>query len=233
MSWWASSGSSQAIVAWARGIAAAIGLLTGSLLVLLAIGAMAALPGVWNSTLALLLFPIGALGLWQIWTCWVRILWLSHHGQLRIREAVVTAPRTADASTTAEAAWRQLFARHPDVLWVPVLGPIGHYMGMAHRGVVETAARSSPQTELAELAQPPEDDRLADIVSPDTALRDTMESPAIIRQGVLIVLDRAGRFSGMAGREQIKRTFSAALAGGPRPYRRGHRARAGLGRCPP
>ena len=126
-------------------IAAAIGLLTGLFLVLFAIVAMAVLPGVWGSALPLFLMPIGALGLWQIWMCWGGMLWLGRYGQLRIRDALVTAPRTADASTTAEAAWRQLFARHLDLLWVPVLGPVGHYMGMAHRGVVETAARSSPR----------------------------------------------------------------------------------------
>ena len=198
-------------------VAAAIGLLTGLLLALFAIVAMAVLPGVWGSALPLLLMPIGAVGLWQIWMCWGGMLWLSHHGQLRIRDALVTAPRTADASTTAEAAWRQLFARHPNLLWVPVLGPVGHYMGMAHRGVVETAARSSPRRELAELAQLPEDDPLTNIVSPDTSLQDAMENSAIIRGGVLIVLDRFGRFRGVARRDEIKRRFSAELAAGRDP----------------
>src|SRR5215211_2394674 len=131
---------------------------------------------------------------------------------ITVADLMDAEPVTIPADLPASRAYEEFFLRYQGWEWFAVVGPDGHYVGLAHREPVRQVAEGGGgDRPVRELVVPAGDEGQ---VPADAPLEALLSSEPLRRLGALMAVDREGRLRGVVTLEQVSRALHAHLAVG-------------------
>jgi Zn-dependent protease len=128
---------------------------------------------------------------------------------VRVADIMDHEPVVVPAATPVGDALDSFFIRY-DAQWLPVVDDSGHFVGIARRERVESAAHGS-EGWLTVGSVLESDDASTLRVAADGPLTDCLSRESLGRLGALMAVDRDGVLRGVVTIDQVRRALSAVL----------------------
>jgi Zn-dependent protease len=132
---------------------------------------------------------------------------------VRVTDVMDHEPVAVPQQTPVAQALDEYFRRY-GASWLPVIDAAGHFMGIARRERIETAAASESWLTVGSVLEADEASALR--VDQDEPLAECLSREALGRLGAVVAVDPEGVLRGVVTQEQVSRALQAVL-GPPAP----------------
>jgi Zn-dependent protease len=132
--------------------------------------------------------------------------------EVRVSDIMDTQPVSIPSATAVTSALDEFLLRY-GASWLPVVDPVGHFLGIAHRERAQTAQDAGEGWLTIDSVLESEDSAVMH-VDEDRPLTEVLSLESLGRLGAVMAVDREGILRGVVTADQVRRALQAMFASG-------------------
>lgn len=132
--------------------------------------------------------------------------------EVRVSDIMDTQPVSIPSATAVTHALDEFLLRY-GAAWLPVVDPVGHFLGIAHRERAQTAQEAGEGWLTIDSVLEAEDSAVMH-VDEDRPLTEVLSLESLGRLGAVMAVDREGILRGVVTADQVRRALQAMFASG-------------------
>jgi Zn-dependent protease len=132
--------------------------------------------------------------------------------EVRVSDIMDTQPVSIPSATAVTSALDEFLLRY-GAAWLPVVDPVGHFLGIAHRERAQTAQDAGEGWLTIDSVLESEDSAVMH-VDEDRPLTEVLSLESLGRLGAVMAVDREGILRGVVTADQVRRALQAMFASG-------------------